>query len=383
MAIKTTSHPDAFPSVLRQNRQLVSSLAQAESLDTDGIGAGATQEATMQEKCINPKCDSEVASFYTLQMRSADEGSTVFANVRVPTAKMCPVSKGTSGCGVPSTELMICFKQAAIARPGQTGTKAYVLPDRILHPKFALSKPGVGTWVTAARFMVETFVERKSYKRFAQSAEPPRRLIEMIEHQLRLRVLQEAELLIDRKASEPPAGKRSPSTLEPAEDLTRQSFAYLDFRENAPVWRQAVDDRGEADDLPTRAGSVVFGIRALMDLQKPIESSEQEIAEDAETSVSRHEQPTSAEEQASPTPSAESNQMLQRLLRDLLQAGVLIDKDGRRAQQHSFTLDGFSAESGLVFPDELHSVRRHRHTVPIFIAMFRLARFLQAPNQDQ
>ncbi|KAL9934554.1 hypothetical protein V8E36_006329 [Tilletia maclaganii] len=83
MAIQTTSHPDAFPSILRQNRQLVSSVAQAESLDADpstGTGAGGSggQEATMREKCVNPNCDGEMATFYTLQMRSADEGSTVF-----------------------------------------------------------------------------------------------------------------------------------------------------------------------------------------------------------------------------------------------------------------------------------------------------------------
>ncbi|CAD6964600.1 unnamed protein product [Tilletia controversa] len=74
MTIQTKSHPDAFPSVLRQNRQLVSSVAQAESLDTQGAGGGG-QEATMREKCVNNNCDGEFATFYTLQMRSADEGT--------------------------------------------------------------------------------------------------------------------------------------------------------------------------------------------------------------------------------------------------------------------------------------------------------------------
>lgn len=69
MEIVTRSHPSAFPSVLRQKRQLVSN-----ALGDDG--GAAMEQATIKEKC--PGCGNEEMNFHTLQLRSADEGSTVF-----------------------------------------------------------------------------------------------------------------------------------------------------------------------------------------------------------------------------------------------------------------------------------------------------------------
>ncbi|WFC97474.1 DNA-directed RNA polymerase I core subunit rpa12 [Malassezia yamatoensis] len=69
LAVVTKSHPSAFPSVLRQKRQLVSNAL--------GDDAGAAMEqATIKEKC--PRCGNDEMNFHTLQLRSADEGSTVF-----------------------------------------------------------------------------------------------------------------------------------------------------------------------------------------------------------------------------------------------------------------------------------------------------------------
>mmetsp|Transcript_1351 Transcript_1351/g.1422 ORF Transcript_1351/g.1422 Transcript_1351/m.1422 type:complete len:143 (+) Transcript_1351:49-477(+) len=39
---------------------------------------GETKRAIISEKCPNPKCKSKKMYFYTMQLRSADEGATVF-----------------------------------------------------------------------------------------------------------------------------------------------------------------------------------------------------------------------------------------------------------------------------------------------------------------
>ena len=70
--ISTRSAPGAFPSVLRQKRSVV-------QVATDAEGAAQQEQegrATIEERC--PKCDNPQMTFFTLQLRSADEGSTVF-----------------------------------------------------------------------------------------------------------------------------------------------------------------------------------------------------------------------------------------------------------------------------------------------------------------
>ena len=67
LSIVTSSHPSAFPSALRQKRQLVNTASTQE---------GTAESATIREPC--QKCGAEEVNFRTVQMRSADEGSTVF-----------------------------------------------------------------------------------------------------------------------------------------------------------------------------------------------------------------------------------------------------------------------------------------------------------------
>lgn len=67
LKVVTTSAEDAFPSVLKMNRSAVKT-----SLKEDDLGEGAT----IKEKC--PKCGNDEMQYHTLQLRSADEGATVF-----------------------------------------------------------------------------------------------------------------------------------------------------------------------------------------------------------------------------------------------------------------------------------------------------------------
>ncbi|KAL4399466.1 DNA-directed RNA polymerase I core subunit Rpa12 [Malassezia pachydermatis] len=69
LSIVTRSHPSAFPSILRQKRQLVSNTGGDADMET-------MEQATIKEKC--PGCGNEEMNFHTLQLRSADEGTTVF-----------------------------------------------------------------------------------------------------------------------------------------------------------------------------------------------------------------------------------------------------------------------------------------------------------------
>lgn len=64
--IVTHSKPGAFPSALRAKRSEVQALA-PEDVQVD---------ATIRETC--PKCGREEVRYYTQQLRSADEGTTVF-----------------------------------------------------------------------------------------------------------------------------------------------------------------------------------------------------------------------------------------------------------------------------------------------------------------
>ncbi|KAG0146980.1 hypothetical protein CROQUDRAFT_656619 [Cronartium quercuum f. sp. fusiforme G11] len=68
--IVTRSHPSAFPSSLRQKRALVQPPTSAQDLDP------AQAAPLMDETC--PKCQNPQMKYHTLQLRSADEGTTVF-----------------------------------------------------------------------------------------------------------------------------------------------------------------------------------------------------------------------------------------------------------------------------------------------------------------
>lgn len=65
--IVTTSKPSAFPSTLRTRLRS----------DVQEISEGElNNETEIDQTC--PECGNPTVTFYTLQLRSADEGSTVF-----------------------------------------------------------------------------------------------------------------------------------------------------------------------------------------------------------------------------------------------------------------------------------------------------------------
>lgn len=70
LEIITRSQSNAFPSSLRQKRALVQSHLNPND-DQDGKAA-----PLMDEIC--PKCSNPQMKYHTLQLRSADEGTTVF-----------------------------------------------------------------------------------------------------------------------------------------------------------------------------------------------------------------------------------------------------------------------------------------------------------------
>lgn len=67
LKVVTTTSKDAFPSILKSNRSVVKTRINKDDLD---------EGATIKEKC--PQCGNEEMSYHTLQLRSADEGLTVF-----------------------------------------------------------------------------------------------------------------------------------------------------------------------------------------------------------------------------------------------------------------------------------------------------------------
>ncbi|CDH13222.1 DNA-directed RNA polymerase I subunit RPA12 [Zygosaccharomyces bailii] len=67
LKVVTSTSADAFPSSLKLKQSVVKT-----SLGRDELKEGAT----IKEKC--PKCGNDEMHYHTLQLRSADEGATVF-----------------------------------------------------------------------------------------------------------------------------------------------------------------------------------------------------------------------------------------------------------------------------------------------------------------
>jgi DNA-directed RNA polymerase I subunit RPA12 len=67
IAVITTSNPKSFPSKLRLRRSKIQQLDRYQE-----------ESAKIKEKC--PKCGNDEMNYHTMQLRSADEGQTIFYN---------------------------------------------------------------------------------------------------------------------------------------------------------------------------------------------------------------------------------------------------------------------------------------------------------------
>ncbi|KAK9465946.1 hypothetical protein V1512DRAFT_277060 [Lipomyces arxii] len=68
LTVTTKSAETAFPSSLRQKRSVVKTTLRRDEQNEEG--------ATIKEKC--PQCGKDEMQYYSLQLRSADEGATIF-----------------------------------------------------------------------------------------------------------------------------------------------------------------------------------------------------------------------------------------------------------------------------------------------------------------
>ncbi|PWY97221.1 hypothetical protein BCV70DRAFT_195845 [Testicularia cyperi] len=78
-----------------------------------------------------------------------------------------------------------------------------ILPDRILHPKYAAKKPGKGMWITLSPTILQQLYLRGTYKMLNPKATLPPELGVLVHTQLGERVIQEVELLRSFLASPP------------------------------------------------------------------------------------------------------------------------------------------------------------------------------------
>ncbi|KZT20795.1 hypothetical protein NEOLEDRAFT_1164870 [Neolentinus lepideus HHB14362 ss-1] len=116
-----------------------------------------------------------------------------------------------------STPIRVClstgrhFPSDFLVRVGvmeQPGThilrsKHYLLPDGIEHPKFKKRRAAISAYVVCWKTAMEQLIHTGSYKRLSGQPIAHPRLTEQIGHLLRLRVVQELELLLRRLRTRP------------------------------------------------------------------------------------------------------------------------------------------------------------------------------------
>ncbi|RSH85664.1 hypothetical protein EHS25_003804 [Saitozyma podzolica] len=130
------------------------------------------------------------------------------------------------------------------SKPGPAGSRLYLLPDRVLHPRYAPAKRGKGFWVTCHRDVLQTLSSPGPHLKMLSRTSGlvvPDQLPGMVEEQLRSRVIQEIELLRDRlRTMTPRASQREESVwegpvlsrLRREEAHDRQTVALLDLSRN-------------------------------------------------------------------------------------------------------------------------------------------------------
>ncbi|EDR12502.1 uncharacterized protein LACBIDRAFT_311975 [Laccaria bicolor S238N-H82] len=98
------------------------------------------------------------------------------------------------------TLIRLALVQLPPTRMSKSQTRITIVPDGVLHPKFAPRRSGRASYIICSREAISQTVKSGSYKRALRGAQifMNPRLADQIAHLLRLRVLQELELLADR-----------------------------------------------------------------------------------------------------------------------------------------------------------------------------------------
>lgn len=78
-----------------------------------------------------------------------------------------------------------------------SNVKTVLIPDGLQHSKFTCRRSGRGAYVFCSREVIQQLQERGVYKRVVHKIVPHTRLADHVAHLLRLRILQELQLLVD------------------------------------------------------------------------------------------------------------------------------------------------------------------------------------------
>ncbi|KIJ37462.1 hypothetical protein M422DRAFT_211574, partial [Sphaerobolus stellatus SS14] len=116
-----------------------------------------------------------------------------------------------TGKNVPK-DFLIRIAALGVSGPRLSRPMTALLPDGLEHPRFRRSSSGMGFYVLCWRDAVEELVKQGRYKRIPSSG--PLKVhslfLEQIAHQLRMRVLQELEMLADRLRCAPQTSHENP-----------------------------------------------------------------------------------------------------------------------------------------------------------------------------
>ncbi|KAF8264944.1 hypothetical protein EI94DRAFT_1779442 [Lactarius quietus] len=143
-----------------------------------------------------------------------------------------PIRKCSLSSKYLPSDFMVRLSVKRLPSP-RTGSKrpSYTLvPDGLQHPKFKGLDSRKGHYVVCRRAAMEEFDERKMYRRILSAAmKLPSSLPEYIGHLLRLRIIQELELLAERLQARPQCAVEAPLLRR----LTWKEFS--DIRKGKPV----------------------------------------------------------------------------------------------------------------------------------------------------
>lgn len=123
-----------------------------------------------------------------------------------------PIRKCTQSLRhLPSDFLIrICIKRLPSSLTGSKRRTYTIVPDGLQHPKFKGHDHHRGRYIVCRRAAIQEFDKRGSHRRILSEIKLPSSLPDYIGHLLRLRILQELELLVERLQARPQGAEESP-----------------------------------------------------------------------------------------------------------------------------------------------------------------------------